>query len=289
MTTGERQYKVTDNTITVPYFDDAYMAEKPTNEYVCWIDIMGTQNKMFTSMKQCAIFIFKLHIAVLEAIKNEGAGKGKGDVITYPVMDGVYLTSKKRNTLLRVVNKIFSAMATMFLEEKKFYNLYLIKGAIAYGPVYHGKDVQNGASNILNSNEKYQSSIKEYQNSILIGMPMVQAFLGEKSAPPFGLFVDETARAFCDPTEHFITSKWYRWDKTSASCFPKNRVKDFIDKVNKYFDQCEKIALSIDYPIHKIQEHKEAFNMYFAKVQDFSSLLMKINQRKWRVPILLGR
>ena len=60
---------------------------------VCWLDIMGTKTKMENSVKTCSIFIFKLHTAVLEAIE-------KGcDIQTYPVMDGVYFTSKRKKDI----------------------------------------------------------------------------------------------------------------------------------------------------------------------------------------------
>lgn len=61
------------------------------NEYVCWLDIMGTKSSMENSVNTCAIFMLKFHAAILEAID-----KKKCNISTYPVMDGVYLTSKSR-------------------------------------------------------------------------------------------------------------------------------------------------------------------------------------------------
>jgi len=39
----------------------------PSNEYVCWIDVMGIKSSMERSIKISANFIYKLHIAAIEA------------------------------------------------------------------------------------------------------------------------------------------------------------------------------------------------------------------------------
>ena len=233
----------------MPFFDMS-KASDPGNEYVCWLDIMGTKNKMLTSVKQSSNFIFKFHVAILKAI--ETASK----ITAYPVMDGVYLTSPNKDAILKVISKIFFLMAKQFLYEEKFFHLYMIKGAIAYGPIYHGKDIPDAANDIFKD-----SATANYKRSILLGIPMVLACQGEKNAPPFGLFVDETARNTLNP----IPTKWYRWDFNRVNSNDFIKIKEaFIKKVNKFYACCEKSYMEIDYPLEKIQAHRAAFNMYFS-------------------------
>ena len=130
------------------------------NEYVCWLDIMGTKTKMENSVKTCSIFIFKLHTAVLEAIE-------KGcDIQTYPVMDGVYFTSKRKKDMEKALSYIFSTLGKLFIDEKEFEHQFLVKAAVAYGPIIHGSDIGNEINRQFANNEIYKQSL-------LLGLPML--------------------------------------------------------------------------------------------------------------------
>ena len=52
------------------YFNDADFPEME-NEFVLWVDIMGTKNNMSSSVRTSSIFICKLHVAIMEA-KRKG-------------------------------------------------------------------------------------------------------------------------------------------------------------------------------------------------------------------------
>lgn len=94
----------------MPYVD-ANAIPPASNEYVCWLDIMGTKNKMENSVMTCAIFIFKLHSAVLEAIE-------KGcQIKTYPVMDGVYFTSEHKKDMEKALSYIFHSLGHCLLKK----------------------------------------------------------------------------------------------------------------------------------------------------------------------------
>ncbi len=54
----------------MPYVTDSAFPETQ-NEYVCWIDIMGTKSKMEHSVNTCGIFMLKFHAAILEAIQKK--------------------------------------------------------------------------------------------------------------------------------------------------------------------------------------------------------------------------
>lgn len=169
--------------IVVPYVTDSAFPETQ-NEYVCWIDIMGTKSKMEHSVNTCGIFMLKFHAAILEAIQ-----KKKCAINVYPVMDGVYITSKSVNDLQTAMFHIFSELGNLFLSENDFHHQFLVKASIAYGPVIHGKDIDNSVNANLAADESYK-------NSLLIGLPMIQAITGEQKAPSFGVFIHESARTF---------------------------------------------------------------------------------------------
>ena len=187
------------------------------NEYVCWLDIMGTKTKMENSVKTCSIFIFKLHTAVLEAIE-------KGcDIQTYPVMDGVYFTSKRKKDMEKALSYIFSTLGKLFIDEKEFEHQFLVKAAVAYGPIIHGSDIGNEINRQFANNEIYKQSL-------LLGLPMIQAYSGESKAPPFGVFVHESARAFHPEDETPFMFKWWKWFRVPNAGWTKDQTAKLKEK-----------------------------------------------------------
>lgn len=146
------------------YFDSRHLPE-PTTEYVVWVDVMGIQSAMGRSLSIAANFVFKLHIAVLESLR-EG-------VSSYPVMDGAYLSSRSKDDIIKVLSGIFCRVAEAFTQEEKPEHRFVIRAAVAYGPVIHGNAIPNEASNAFRDNP-------EYRGSILLCMPMVQAHISER-------------------------------------------------------------------------------------------------------------
>lgn len=71
-------------------------------EYVCWIDTMGTKNTMSDSFEKAANFMIRFHAIVIEALKDAN------DIKSYPLMDGIYMTSPNWNTLRTVIKYIVS-------------------------------------------------------------------------------------------------------------------------------------------------------------------------------------
>ncbi len=235
----------------MPYVNDKAI-HNAKNEYVCWIDIMGTKTKMENSVRTCSIFIFKFHAAILEAMKNI-----KDDSVKiYPVMDGAYLTSTTFEDLKKVLITVFQDLADEFIKEKKFFCKFLIKASIAYGPIIHGCDVDDNINDDIALN-------KNYKNSLLLGLPMIQAYMGEPKAPPFGVFIHESARAFCPQGEKPLTYKWWQWYYPAY-----NEKKDELQKsIDEYFKNCRNRSISIDYSLDRIDEHRKAAEEYFSDVE----------------------
>lgn len=131
------------------------------------------------------------------------------------------------------------------IEEKTNYHRFLVKASLAYGPLMHGKDIPDSCNNYIKNN-------RNYVDSILLGMPMIQASKGEKKAPPFGIFCDESARIASSIFEH----RWHKW----AS---KDKAPNVSEAIKSYFDYAIKHYYELNYPREKIEEHMEMATQYF--------------------------
>lgn len=221
-----------------PYFRD----EKFPNtqkEYVLWIDIMGTKNFMSTSLRTSSLFICKLHMAILDA-RTE-------NMHIYPVMDGAYITTNNQKAMKKFIREVFTSLGELFIGEENPLHKFIVKGAIAYGPVVHGKDIPRDCNDEIIGNNR------EYMTSILLGMPMIQAVKGEKYAPPFGIYCDESVRM----EEKNFSFRWYNWLST------KECRKKLLEALIGYFNYCENHSYKLDYDVNKIREHRKKSEEYF--------------------------
>lgn len=213
------------------------------SEYVAWVDVMGTQVSMSRSISMTANFIFKLHIAALRA---SGIG-----VKLYPVMDGFYAATATRNQMLEFLRSVYKSVADEFNATVESHHRFMIRGGLAFGPVIHGDGVGKCAQEL----GKYTG----YSSSILLGLPMVQAHLSEREAPPFGVFVHESARTFApDKTDplHWI---WWQW-KNNDSTTTWNTLKD---QLTAHFMWCKARAQAIAYSLDRIETHEKMVEQYF--------------------------
>ena len=218
------------------YFNDKDFPDMK-NEYVLWVDIMGTKNSMSSSVKTCTFFICRLHAAIL--------GAASRNIHVYPVMDGAYVTSESDKEMADFIKKLFNALSDTLIEEENDFHRFLVKGALAYGPITHGKDIPSSCSKGFGDN-------RAYVDSILLGMPMIQASKGEKKAPPFGIFCDESARI----ASHIFEHRWHKW-------FARSRAPKVSRAVQSYFDYAIEHFFELNYPKEKIQEHSEMAKQYF--------------------------
>jgi hypothetical protein len=232
----------------MPLFFDAGPLPQATPEYVAWVDVMGTQASMSRSLKITANFIFKLHIAALQAPRV--------NVRIYPVMDGFYAAAANKADMLNFLRGVLSALANEFNTQQENRFRFIARGGLAFGPAIHGTAVPPGASQVLAANA-------DYRDSILLGIPMVQAHLAESGAPPYGVFVHESARTFAPAGQEPLHEIWWRWDE-----FGDDGVKaewaTLHANLNAYFDWCAARALRIDYLSTRISAHREMVAQYFA-------------------------
>ena len=213
-------------------------------EYVLWLDVMATRNTMSVSIAKAANFIFKLHMAVTRATQDF-----QKFIRLYPVMDGVYITFTDRKKMEDIIKKIFILLANIFCFEKNEIEQFLVRGAIAFGPVYHGAQV----SEIPNPISPWNPS---YKTAILLGNALTLAYTQEEKAPPFGIYIDETARTFGDDP---FKCRWYSW--SDPKCFTNKSL--FLDKMHKYFAYALLHAHELDYKKDRIKYHQTLFKEYF--------------------------
>lgn len=230
-----------------PFFDGNHLPA-PINAYVAWIDVMGIQGIMSRSINISANFVFKLHIAALDA--------GQANVELYPVMDGVYAVSTDQAPMVQFLEFVFSRLADVFVSEAEMLHRFLVKGALAFRPVIHGASVPAAASNTLGNRVGYR-------NAILLGMPMIQAHLGERNAPPFGVYVHESARAFAPANQTPFHFAWWRWF-APARWLPL--AQELKVQLPLYFDWCAARSQAISYEPDRIKYHRELAAQYLVDV-----------------------
>lgn len=214
-------------------------------EYVAWVDVMGTQSLMTRSLRTTANFIFKLHAAALQAPREH--------VTLYPVMDGFYASARAQSEMLAFLRSMFEAVATEFKGQENLQHRFVVRGALAFGPVVHGRVLPPAASHALADNAVYR-------DQLLLGMPLVQAHLSESGAPPFGVAVHESARAFASAGDEPLKSIWWRW----VSNANQEAWNGLDEALSAYFEWHAARSVPLAYAAERIRAHQDMAKQYFA-------------------------
>jgi len=230
-----------------PYVDDKKIKEPAVNSYVLWLDMMGTQSNMLRSSKASTIFIMKLHVSALEAKQKYKS------IEIYPVIDGIYVCSTNQGEIRGFVKDVLSRLAFAFIHEEKYIHKYMVRGCLTYGPIVKGSKLCD-CSSILNKNDTYC-------NSIILGIPLSQAYREEKKASPFGIYLGESARAFAPgQSNSFVGTclKW--WDDAD-----EDLVEALKAELDNYLDWCKNHLGNLEYPKDSWETHKRLSDEYFSK------------------------
>lgn len=233
------------------YFN-ARKLPKSQNEYVAFIDIMGTRTHMKVSVGQTANFIFKLHAAIIQAWRE----KPYRNVFVYPVMDGAYITAGNKEDIENIVVRIYRSLYEVFIKEKESRFYYLVRGAIAYGEVIHGHHVPYNAS------KAFEMSLG-YKDNILLGSAMINAYDGENKVAPFGVYIDESAikRGQAGKTGAFpVDWKWYN---SSTLKVDPNTPSLLRQKIKLYLEEMKDEHHPLHYETAKIEKHLMLTDDYF--------------------------
>lgn len=232
------------------YFD-ARKLPRPRNEYVAFVDLMGTRTHMKISVEETANYIYKLHSAIIQAWRE----KPYKNVFVYPVMDGAYITAANKENIENIVVRIFRSLSEIFLSEKNYRFLFLVRCAIAYGEVIHGHNVPYNAS------KAFEMSIG-YKDNILLGRAMIAAYDGEGKASPFGVFLDESSIKHKDGRYGAFQENW-KWYSSSVLKIDEDVPHSLSEKITDYLMQMKDENHPLHYPIDRIEEHIGNARQYF--------------------------
>ncbi len=224
-------------------------------EYVLWCDGMGTGRELFRSIKRATGFVFKVHMAFGLALKKVPAAS------CYPVMDGLYVTAPKRHEIEKIIRVAFSELAMDFIEGWGTKNMFMIRAGLAYGPVIHGRDIPDHA---MQNNELAIAS----KRSILLSPAMVAAVKSEALAPPFGVFVDDTAKfvpCLSDSKDTGFQSNLYQWWLRWADA--KEVATKLYEEIEFYLNKAVIHSTGMGYPKDRIEVHRELAREYFGGTQ----------------------
>lgn len=221
----------------------------PSEEYVCWLDIMGTKSSMSESFEKSANFILRFHTAVLNAEIPK-------KVRVYPVMDGVYVVVKKLEDMMTFVNRIMTSLAEVFLSEPNNHR-FMVKGALAKGTLQHGSKISSEVSPDM-------APKVGYKQHLLFGMPMIQAFNSEKCAPPFGIYIHESARTVKGLQGRYYF--WHRDESVSDNADLQTQLKDALLEFLKWEGERH---YYFELESSKFAEYEQRVKEYFTMIENW--------------------
>jgi hypothetical protein len=235
----------TDNAITVKT-----LSVEAQPEYVAWIDLMGARTWMAGSIRRAAEMVALIHIAGCGAAR-------KYEVKSYPVIDGVYLVGTEKNGFRAATSLAMRTLAETFIAQKKPDRRFLVRGGIAYGRVLHGKDIAELHEDL--------SSDKRYSSCLALGIAIGQAYTAESKAPPFGYYVDYTARSTASVDAFPYISAFFRWWSVKTE---GRAAKNFGQHLEKHFAYLSGRRRELEYPEERLKEHRELAREYFGAAAD---------------------
>jgi hypothetical protein len=233
--------------------------ELAENVYVGWLDLMGAGHIMATSVQKSANFLARLHVAV-EISKREIRFDGK----IVPI-NGLFVVSPNKRALISLLGRAMILLAANFIAVPRPHDRFLLRGGIAFGPVYFGHDIQPGL------HPKALRETSDFLNSVMFGPPIIQAYKSESMAPPYGIAVHESARAFAGVgAEPFRMSHWLWWAPNEGVDYPKKvapltDLKDCLAAdLRDHFDWLAKTMIYHGLEESKIKQWKRQCSEYFS-------------------------
>jgi hypothetical protein len=180
----------------------------------------------------------------------------------YPVMDGLYAATPNQQALFDFLRSVFEECGHMFISTPANQPLhrFIVRGALAYGPVIHGASVPNAAVQAPGLAQNVFAANPSYKTAIMLGLPMVQAHEWTRQAPPFGIYVHESARSFAPPGQAPLHHVWWKWGAA-----PGNPTWVALPAaLTAHYVWCRQNARAIQYEVDRITVHEEMASQYFA-------------------------
>ena len=236
------------------YFNSQKLPRKWQNEYVAFLDVMGVQNRMKIACNEAANFIFKLHAAVISTLHE----RPYKNVFCYPLMDGIYITSTTKDNMSNILTKIYRELSKLLISEKENKHIFLVRSAIAYGPVIHGHDIPLSASKVFGMEIGYKEKI-------LLGSTMIDAYKGESQAAPMGIYIDKSAtKSSLDAKNQGAYDENWKWWNSNDLKLDDNIEEQMKAKLESYYKW-------LDTPDNKYAEgyNKEKRDKHIQKVREY--------------------
>jgi hypothetical protein len=214
--------------------------------YVFWLDLMGTKNLMKLSLPRAARSVMKIHAAALQAKQQHD------DLEINPIMDGVYGFVKDQAVLEACLTEMLSGLASVFVHERVSSSRFMVRAGVAYGPLVPGRALAAGAP-ILQRNTPYLGGTA-------IGMGISHAYEAEGFAPPFGVYIHESARAFAPQTKGvfpYRVNLWRWFENDDPLTWATRRT------LLAHFDWLEKNPVAAQYDLEAMRRHKSLAVEYF--------------------------
>lgn len=223
------------------------LSSKAAPEYVGWIDLMGAKGWMAGAIRRAAELVGVIHIAgKLAASETEGT-------TVYPVIDGVYITSRDKRAFQQATHRTMRMLARTF-EARTESDRFLVRGGIAYGRVLHGTEIAR-----LHTQLKSDTG---YAKCLALGASIRQAYLAEANAPPFGFYVDMTARSVAPINQSPYVSAFDRWWRGNVRD-QRSLALRFGRLLDTHFEYLQRKHREIEYPLDRLQLHRALAREYF--------------------------
>lgn len=222
----------------------------PSNQYVCWIDVMGSQGVMLRSLNVASNFLLKLHIAALRA-------HDEFPVDLYPVIDGLYACSPSQRQILSFINRVYSMLAVTFILEQNQLYKFQVRSGLAFGPVVTGKQVLEYAQDLQNH--------PEHTNSLFLGSPLTQAYQAEKKSSPFGVALHESARTFAPSGETVLSGSYIKWWKIFSRQNDDLLALQLYASLKQHYVWCSAHTVALSYDKQDIERHQAIADEYFSE------------------------
>jgi hypothetical protein len=249
------------------YFDTTHLPI-PRGEYVAWCDCMGTGRCLVRSLHRAASSVFKLH-AAFSIAQEQSDG-----IRCYPVMDGVYVASPTRETMRSALCRAFCELAKEFIGSRGTGRMHMIRAGLAYGPTLHGPDIDQEAfigttrTGRTISREEFESSpLNRTRHQVLLSPAMVSAYQAEKLAPPFGIYIHDSAKGYPqladskDPGFNTNLLQWWKGDEEGEVVLPL-----LYEQVLFYLEKAETHSVGMGYPRESIERHRNLAIEYLGGV-----------------------
>ncbi|WP_147291713.1 hypothetical protein [Sphingorhabdus pulchriflava] len=242
------------------FYFDARKLQPAENEYVAWIDLMGAGHTMSVSVSKTANYMARLHMAV-----DMAAAAAPSAVKLNPINDGVFVTSSSKAAIMSVVRQVMYSLGGYFISTGAPHDRCLLRASIAFGPVYHGDAIAACLSKTKKAKHEMTLSRVEF------GAPIIQAYHAESDAPPYGVSIHESARAFAPPGEQpFRTTHWLWWPTMDEIPVPPSVVslpdlaRCLAFELKSYFDWMRTTAIFHGVKPEKINEWSARVEQYFS-------------------------